>query len=59
MNSFITSLVGALAAGAVVAAKDAAAQAVKDAYAGIRQYITHRYATVQLEALEKEPDSKG
>jgi hypothetical protein len=59
MDPFIASLVVALAAGAVAAAKETATQAVKDAYAGIRQYIKDRYATVQLESLEKEPGSKG
>src|ERR1700674_4390428 len=59
MEPFTASLVGALAAGAVAAAKDTASQAIKDAYAGIRKYIKDRYAAVQLEALEKEPDSKG
>jgi hypothetical protein len=59
MDPFIASLVGALAAGAVAAAKDTATHAIKDAYAGIRQYIKDRYAAVPLEALEKEPDSKG
>jgi hypothetical protein len=59
MDPFIASLVGALAAGAVAAAKDTATQAIKDAYAGISKYIKDRYAAVPLEALEKEPDSKG
>jgi hypothetical protein len=59
METFIASLVGALAAGAVAAAKDTATQVIKDAYASIRQYIEDRYATVQLDALDKEPQSKG
>jgi len=59
MDPFIVSLVGALAAGAVAAAKHTATQAITDAYAGIRQYIKDRYATVQLEGLDKEPKSKG
>ncbi len=59
MEPFTASLVGALAAGAVAAAKDTATQAIKDAYAGIRRYIKDRYAAVQLEPFEKEPDSKG
>jgi hypothetical protein len=59
MDPFIASLVGALAAGAVAAAKDTATQAVKDAYAGIQRYIKDRYTTVQLEGLDKEPESKG
>ena len=59
MEPFIVSLVGALAAGAVAAAKDTATQAVKDAYDGIRQYIKDRYARVHLDDLEEEPHSKG
>jgi hypothetical protein len=59
MDPFIVSLVGALAAGTVAAAKDTATRAIKDAYGGIRQYIKNRYRTVQLEALEREPGSKG
>ena len=59
MEPFTASLVGALAAGAVAAAKDTATQVVKDAYAGIRKYIEDRYAAVHLEPLEKEPELKG
>jgi hypothetical protein len=59
METFVASLVAALAAGAIAAAKDTATQAVKGAYAGICKYITDRYATVQLDALEKNPQSKG
>jgi hypothetical protein len=59
MEPFIVSLVGALAAGAVAAAKDTATQAIKDAYTGIRQYIKDQYATVQLDELDKEPQSEG
>jgi hypothetical protein len=59
MDTFIASLVGALAAGAIAAAKDTATQAIKDAYGGIRKYITDRYATVRLDELEKDPQSKG
>ncbi len=59
MEPFVASLVGALAAGAIAAAKDTTAQMVKDAYGGIRQYITDRYAKVPLDDLEEEPQSKG
>jgi hypothetical protein len=59
MEPFVASLVGALAAGAIAAAQDTATQAIKDAYAGIRQYITDRYAKVRLKDLEEEPQSKG
>jgi hypothetical protein len=58
MEPFLISLGGALAAGAGAAAKDTAVQAVKDAYAGVRQYIRDRYAAVSLEGLDKEPQSK-
>jgi hypothetical protein len=59
MEPFTASLVGALAAGAIGAAKDTATQAIKDAYAVIRKYIKDRYATVRLEGLDREPKSKG
>jgi hypothetical protein len=59
MEPFIVSVVSALAAGAIAAAKDTATQAVKDAYAGVRKYIADRYATVQLSGLEQDPQSKG
>jgi len=59
MESFVASLVGALTAGAIAAAKDTAAQAIKDAYTGIRQYISDQYAKVRLDNLEEEPQSKG
>jgi hypothetical protein len=59
MEPFLASLVGALAAGAVAAAKDSTTQAIKDAYAGIRRYIKDRYSTVQLEGLDQDPESRG
>jgi hypothetical protein len=59
METFIASLVGALAAGAMAAAKDTATQAVKEVYASIRDYISNRYDTVPIESLEDNPLSKG
>jgi hypothetical protein len=59
MEPFVSSLVGALAAGAIVAAQDTATQAIKDAYAGIKTYIADRYVQVRLKLLEEEPQSKG
>jgi hypothetical protein len=59
MEPFTTALVGALAAGALAAAKDTATKAIKDSYAGIREYIKDRYAKVKLDDLEKEPQSRG
>jgi len=59
VETFIVSLVGALAAGAVAAAKESASQAIKDAYRGIRKYLADRYTTVPMVELEKDPQSKG
>ena len=59
MEPFITSVVAALAAGAVAAAKDTASQVIKDTYASVRHYISSHYAKVELTGLEQEPDSKG
>src|ERR1700733_12413056 len=59
MEPFTASLVGALAAGAIAAAKDTATQVIKDTYAGIRKYIKDRYAAVPLDGLDSEPKSRG
>lgn len=59
MELFLAALVDALAAGAIAAATDTATKLVKDAYAGIRQYIKDKYAEVRLDGLEQEPKSKG
>lgn len=59
MDPFIVSLVGALAAGAIEAAKSTATEAIKDAYSGIRGYIARRYTHVELAGLESDPASPG
>ena len=55
----ISMIVGALVAGATVALKDTAAQAIKDAYAGLKSLIVNRYGSVagSVLELEKSPDS--
>lgn len=58
MDPFVGSVVGALAAGALAAAKDTASEAVKDAYKAIREYITQSYSKVSLDHLAEKPASK-
>jgi hypothetical protein len=50
-------IVSALAAGAAASLKPAAEEAVKDAYAAIKNLIRARYTTVDVEAIERRPDS--
>jgi hypothetical protein len=58
----ISLIVAALAAGATAAAKDTAANVVKDTYAGLKALIRHRFggnraAEAALEQSERQPDS--
>jgi hypothetical protein len=60
----ITIIVTALVAGAAAAAKDAASQAVKDGYAGLKTLVVRKFGAESevagaLEGVEKNPDSKG
>lgn len=50
-----STLVAALVAGATVALKDTAAQAVKDAYAGLKSVLVGRFSVVSVATLEKDP----
>jgi hypothetical protein len=54
----VTLIVTALAAGATSGLKDTAAAAVKDAYAAVKGLITRRYGRVELDSLERKPDSQ-
>lgn len=58
----ISLLLTALAAGAAAAAKDTASQAVKDAYAGLKQRLQQHFAgkhqaEVALEGYEQDADT--
>jgi hypothetical protein len=57
----ITTVVTALAAGACAALKDTTAQAVKDAYVGLKDLIVRKYprAADGVRQLEAAPDSKA
>jgi hypothetical protein len=59
MEPITTTIVGALAAGAVAAAKDVASNAVKDAYAGLKRLITASYSKASpfADAVEADPSS--
>ena len=54
----LTFIASALALGAAAGLKDGAAQAVKDAYAGLKGALTRKFQTVSLERLEQAPESK-
>ena len=58
MDPFTVSIVSALAAGAVAAAKDVATSAVKDAYAGLKRIIADRYQSAEPFAAAVEEAAK-
>lgn len=55
----ISAIVAALAAGAAAAFKDTASEAVKDAYGAIKSLIAKQFGSVDIEQLEKNPESAG
>jgi hypothetical protein len=60
----ITIIVTAVTAGAVVASKDVAAQAVKDGYAALKALLVHKFGQEAdvvgaVEGVEKKPDSEA
>ncbi len=60
MEPISLSIVTALTAGAIAAAKDVASTAVKDAYAALRKYLLDRYqkAGPFVEAVVADPTSE-
>jgi hypothetical protein len=64
MEPVTTMILTALVAGAVAATKDVAAQAIKDAYEGLKKLVVRRLgkkADVEgaMEGVEKRPDSEA
>ena len=55
----ISAIVAALAAGATAAFKDTASEAVKDAYGAVKSLIKKQFGSVDVEQLEKNPESAG
>lgn len=53
-----STLVAALVTGATVALKDTAAQAVKDAYTGLRSVLVGRFFVGSVGTLEKDPSDE-
>lgn len=59
MDPVMALVVSAIAAGAVAGVGDTAKQAVRDAYAGLKNLISHKYADVDVSGLERKPDSES
>jgi hypothetical protein len=55
----VSIIVAALAAGATAGLTPTAAQAVKDAYAGLKRVITDKYQRVNVAVLESDPADKA
>lgn len=54
----VSIIVAALAAGAEAALKSTAAQAIKDAYSGLKALIQRKYGHASVDALERKPNSE-
>jgi hypothetical protein len=53
----VTAITGAIVAGAIIAVKDTAASAIKDAYQGLRTLIVENYKLTSIATLEKNPSA--
>ncbi|MEV0773799.1 hypothetical protein [Nocardia salmonicida] len=58
MDPVTAVVVSAIAAGALSGVGDTAAQAVKDAYTGLKGLLSRKYGDVDTSAVEKKPDSQ-
>jgi hypothetical protein len=59
MEPISATIAAALALGASAALKEISAQAIKDAYAGLKALIQRKYAQVPITELEEHPGSKA
>jgi hypothetical protein len=59
LEPITTAIISALSTGAALGGKEIATQALKDAYAGLKGWITSHYPGVSVEQLEKQPTSKA
>lgn len=59
MDPVTAVVVSAIAAGAVAGVADTATQAVKDAYAGLRNLVSRKYRDVDMSAVERRPESEA
>jgi hypothetical protein len=55
----IAIIVAALVAGAAAGLKPTVEKAVQDTYAGLKAFIQRKYGDVDLDTLEKKPDSEA
>lgn len=55
----VTTIVTALALGAAAGSKSLAEQAVKDGYNGLKQIIQRCYQSINIQPLEKNPNSQA
>lgn len=55
----VTAITMAVAAGAAAALKDSTADAVRSAYGALKAMIERKLGPVDVEAVEKKPDSKA
>jgi hypothetical protein len=59
MEPITAALVAAISAGAAAAGKEAATQAVKDAYAALKAWLHSHHPGVSIDQLEQQPESKA
>ncbi|MGW5386151.1 hypothetical protein [Nocardia sp. NPDC003963] len=59
MDPVTAVVVSAIAAGAAAGVSDTAAQAVKDAYLGLKDLLSRKYRGVDFSGLERKPESQS